>query len=44
MVPDFGPMFEAIKFLAIGSLIFWPLGLWKAIEIVLWLTHHISWN
>lgn len=27
-----------------GSMVFWPLGAWKAIEILIWLAHHIHFS
>lgn len=29
--------FRGVKIIGYGSLILWPLGLWKAIEIILWM-------
>lgn len=34
---NFDPLWELIEYLAYGSIILWPLGLWKFVEIVIWL-------
>lgn len=38
MVPDFDGMFRLAAFLII---LFVPLGLWKLIEIIVWLCNHV---
>ena len=38
MFPDITPM---LCTMAVLLAIFVPLGLWKAVEIVIWLAHHI---
>jgi hypothetical protein len=39
MYPDIGKLFEAMLFLLI---VFIPLGVWKIIDIIIWLFNHVS--
>lgn len=38
-------MFDGIQWIFLGLLVMFPLGIWKAVEIVIWLVTHvrISW-
>ena len=33
--------FKALTFLLVVLLCFLPLGVWKAVEIIIWVCHHI---
>jgi len=36
-------MFDGLQYLVYGSMLLWPLGLWKLVDIIIWFCHHISW-
>lgn len=38
----FDAVFELLKWLAIVCVIFAPLGLWKLVEIIIWVTQHVK--
>lgn len=38
---DFSGAFKALVFLLIVLACFLPLGVWKAVEIIIWCLHHI---
>lgn len=43
----YGPTDEQAAFFAalfIGGIVFIPLGIWKAVEILIWFFTHISWS
>jgi uncharacterized membrane protein len=41
---DFSGAWSAMMVVLIVLLCFLPLGVWKAVEIIIWLCHHIHWN
>lgn len=38
---SFGRGFDILEYLFYISLLLWPLGIWKLIEIVIWLFQHV---